>query len=535
MSYKILTKNGVENTNIDDARNHHFNSGSKSGIAKGELNEGNLFSGSSNVIALDTCELRLCGHRVVINEVEYITLSSTPVQAIRYSLIAEIKVVDSNPSFNLFYQAPTTSLIQNNLSADLLGNGTYQMEIGKFTLNTDGTISDIVRTADLISGGGNNREGGHINIGNITTNTLDAGMEAEVDIEERYDAETNKTYTDFNFSIPKGDEGKQGLQGSQGIAGTIKSVEVVTLPPTSDATIENKGTAENAELLIGIPRGATGSASIVKTASEWESENPILEAGQVGYDKTSNETKIGDGKTAWNDLNCFMTKKPFKVSTFQDTDWESIAETIQQGTATQYFNIGDEKTVTLTTGEEITFVIIAFHHDIPTGGGLATMTLCSKYLLSTMYPVTTRESYNLGDNTGGWDKCLMRESTMNTIYGQLPLALQKIILSVDKKATAGNKSSTIVTSSDKLWLFSEVEVTGTSTSPYKNEGTQYEYFKDTSNRLKYLNNGTTSAQDWWTRSPDISDTEYFREITYNGSGSYGYCGSGGYVCFGFCL
>ena len=274
MSYKILTKNGVENTNIDDARNHHFNSGGKSGIVKGELNEGNVFSGSSNVIALDTCELRLCGHRVIVNEAEYITLSSTPAQAIRYSLIAEIKVVDSNPSFSLFYQAPATSLIQNNLSADLLGNGTYQMEIGKFTLNTDGTISDIVRTADLINGGGNNGEGGHINIGTITTNTLDAGMEAEIDIEERYDAETNKTYTDFTFSIPKGDEGKQGPQGIQGIQGergeqgprgeigksNTLTIGTVTSGTTASATIS--GTAPNQVLNLVLPKGEQGEQGV---------------------------------------------------------------------------------------------------------------------------------------------------------------------------------------------------------------------------------------------------------------------------------
>lgn len=535
MSYKILTKNGVENTNIEHARDFNFNSGGRSGIIKGVLNECNITSGASNVVTIDTCELRLCGHRIVIEDAEYLTLSNNPSQAIRYSIIAEIRVADSVPSFKLFYQLTNSTLIKDNLSAHLLGNGTYQLELGRFTLNTDGTISDIVRTADLIVGGGYSIEGGKFNIGNITTNTLDAGMEAEIDVEERYDAEQDKIYTDFTFNVPKGDEGKQGIQGPQGVSGTIKSVEVVTLPPTSNATIENKGTAENAELLIGIPRGATGSSSVVKTATEWETENPVLEVGQVGYDRTNSVTKIGDGQTAWNDLNCFMTKKPFKVTTFQDTDWESIAETIAQGTATQYFKVGDEKTITLTTGEEVTLVIIAFHHDIPTGGGLATMTLCSKYLLSTMYPVTTRLSSNLGDNSGGWDKCKMRESTMNTIYGQLPLALQKIILSVDKKASAGNKSSTIVTSSDKLWLFSEVEVTGTTSTPYKNEGTQYEYFKDTSNRIKYLNDGTTSAKDWWTRSPYISDTEGFREITYSGDASWNYCGSSGYVCFGFCL
>ncbi len=68
MSYKILTKNGVEITNIDGARAEHFNAGMRSGIVKGVLNEGNFASSSSNSIFLDTCELRIFGLRIVIDE-----------------------------------------------------------------------------------------------------------------------------------------------------------------------------------------------------------------------------------------------------------------------------------------------------------------------------------------------------------------------------------------------------------------------------------------------------------------------------------
>ena len=95
MSIKILTKNSVENTNIDGARDNNFNAGRRSGIVKGALNQGNLFQSSSNTIALDTCELRLCGHRIVLESVEYKTLVNTPSTAIRYSLIAQV-IVDDN-------------------------------------------------------------------------------------------------------------------------------------------------------------------------------------------------------------------------------------------------------------------------------------------------------------------------------------------------------------------------------------------------------------------------------------------------------
>ena len=38
-------------------------------------------------------------------------------------------------------------------------------------------------------------------------------------------------------------------------------------------------------------------------ATEWSSQNPTLASGEPGYDGTNNILKIGDGDTAWNDLD----------------------------------------------------------------------------------------------------------------------------------------------------------------------------------------------------------------------------------------
>lgn len=253
MSYRILTKNGIENTNIDGARDHNFNAGRRSGIVKGALNQGNFFVSSSgsdagHTVILDTCELRLCGHRVVIDEATYWSFRDLPLIPQRYSLVAQVIVDNSeNVTFDLFLQSVDTPLIQDNL--DKTGTGTYQLEIGRYTQQTDGTITDVVRTADLITGGISDYNGGAINIGNVTTNTLESGMEAEVDVEERFEPEDKKTYTDFTFSIPKGDQGIQGIQGEKGETGatgngiisisktgTSKLVDTYTISFTSGAT-----------------------------------------------------------------------------------------------------------------------------------------------------------------------------------------------------------------------------------------------------------------------------------------------------------
>ncbi len=157
MSYKILTKNGIDNSNIDGARGEYFNSGMRDGIVQGVLNEGTFITSSNNVISFDTCELRISGHRIVMDSAFTQTFSSAPTTDTNYSLIAQIIVDDNqNVDFSIFVQTSNTALIQNDLYKTITGNGTYQVEIGKFTLKTTLNIENLVRTIDVITGSSNN-------------------------------------------------------------------------------------------------------------------------------------------------------------------------------------------------------------------------------------------------------------------------------------------------------------------------------------------------------------------------------------------
>ena len=281
-------------------------------------------------------------------------------------------------------------------------------------------------------------------------------------------------------------------------------------------------------------KGDTGTtSSIVKTAAEWESQNPVLGAGVFGYDSTNNITKIGDGTTAWSDLNMVATKpKP----TFADSDWVTIAELSENGQAQSFFSVGDEKTIELTTGEQVTLVILGFEHDDLTSGGKAGMTIGMKNLLATTYRMNATAT-----NAGGWEESEMRTSTMATLLSQLPSDLQGVIKQVNKKATAGSASTSITTSADKLWLLAEVEVDGTTSAGYADEGEQYEYWKTVkdgtvaADRIKYLSNGSGSAYDWWLRSPAVSSSDAFRSISSAGAVSGNFANGTRGVSFGFCV
>ena len=280
-------------------------------------------------------------------------------------------------------------------------------------------------------------------------------------------------------------------------------------------------------------KGDTGTtSSIVKTAAEWESQNPVLGAGVFGYDSTNKIIKAGDGTTAWKTL-------PILLSTdfnFEKASWSDIAALSESGSADKYFSVGDEKTISLTTGEQVTLVILGFDHDDLTGGGKAGMTIGMKNLLATTYRMNATAT-----NEGGWDESEMRTSTMATLLSQLPSDLQGVIKQVNKKATAGGASTSITTSADKLWLLAEVEVDGTTSAGYADEGEQYEYWKTVkdgtvaADRIKYLSNGSGSANIWWLRSPNVSNSTYFPTFTSTGgvANNSAYYSRG--VSFGFCV
>ena len=196
MAITILTKNAVYNTNIDGAREVNFSAGMKSGIVKGALNEGTLFASSSNAISLNTCELIISGHRIVIDEPITHTFTNAPSNATRYSLVAEISVSSSVPTFRTFIQAPTT-LRKDNLFASTTGDGIYQLEIGKFTLSTSLVITDIVRTCDVITGGG---EAISDIVFNATATQSASGTQPSVNVD--YNEETGEF--DMQMQIPAG-------------------------------------------------------------------------------------------------------------------------------------------------------------------------------------------------------------------------------------------------------------------------------------------------------------------------------------------
>lgn len=87
----------------------------------------------------------------------------------------------------------------------------------------------------------------------------------------------------------------------------------------------------------------------------------------------------------------------------------------------------------------------------------------------------------------------------------------------------------------KLFLFSEIEIFGSTTYSKAGEGSQYSYFATAANRIKYLSNGSGSANWWCERSPYGSNSISFCFVSSSGNANVNNANNAYGVCFGFCV
>lgn len=211
---KILTNNAVENTNINGAAFNRFTAGNRDGYVVNVLNSGAMVH-TTNTITLSSGELLICGHQIWIEDSKDWTFNNLPSNPINYQIIAQVVVSDSGVVEFSFVVQETQDLVQDELFKTASGNGTYQVEIARFVLGSDG-ISEFKRTVKSIVGGSSG--GDRIHVGTIETVELSPDSEPYVYITERYEPDDKIWYTDFRFGIP---QGQQGLQGETGTIGLV--------------------------------------------------------------------------------------------------------------------------------------------------------------------------------------------------------------------------------------------------------------------------------------------------------------------------
>lgn len=208
----------------------------------------------------------------------------------------------------------------------------------------------------------------------------------------------------------------------------------------------------------------------------------------------------------------------------EDNSWDQIAQAASAGDASGYWQVGDTKDITLSTGETLTAQIWDFDHDDLVGGGKAPITFGLKNLM--------QDTSRVAGQGEDWSGCIMR-TKLETVFAQLPEDLKSAIKPVIKITYEPGSSYSTITTTDKLWLMSGVESAYLSSS---DEGSAYPIFTDGASRIKRLSNGDGSISDYWLRTPNTSNKSYWMYI--NTSGNYTTSNSlatAKGICFGFCI
>lgn len=224
-----------------------------------------------------------------------------------------------------------------------------------------------------------------------------------------------------------------------------------------------------------------------------------------------------------------VSNMPVKGTTFADMSWGDIKVVADNGLVESYFNVGDQKTISISGTNYLVEIGDFYHDDKADGTGKAPLTILLKNCFSskgTMYSSNT--------NSIGWGGCSGRVYLQNLYNNTLPQEVRNVICSVTKKTSAGNQSTTIDTTTDTLFLLSEVEVFGSTTYSVAGEGSQYPIFTDNNSRIKKLGD-TGSAAYWWLRSPYASYSTAFCLVSTDGSANHTNASNSHGWCFGFCI
>ena len=279
----------------------------------------------------------------------------------------------------------------------------------------------------------------------------------------------------------------------------------------------------------------------------------IQENEEVELDCTG--TVMGD--------NIEVTVEPPPISNvFNDNSWDIIKQAVNDGVASSYWKVGDRKEVILngsvgngkTFSNTITYCyILGFDHNksVESGGahalhigfgasalsGGAYIAYCDSQQGSSVSSTGYFSMNSSNTNSGGWNSCQMKSTICPAFKNALPTELKNNIRAVTKWQNDGN-STTGQSSSNEIWLLSEMEIFGSAKqSKYTANQLQYDFYKGVTGwsaapTIKYKDTFTSEAVRQWERSACSIYSEEFCFVNTNGFADFGsaYLSSGFAPC-----
>jgi hypothetical protein len=213
---------------------------------------------------------------------------------------------------------------------------------------------------------------------------------------------------------------------------------------------------------------------------------------------------------------------------FTNNTWEDVISACQNNAVPDTWSVGDQMTMNIDGTDYVIDIIGKNHDDYADGSGKAPLTFQLHDCLESLYRMHVASTNNCG-----WDESELRTTSLPNILATMPTEVQNNLREVSKVTSAGKQSAELVTTADKLFLLSEIEVFGTLHNAFPGEGTQYEYYSTGNSVIKENSGGT---RHWWLRSPADYNTTHFCYVNYNTGTSYAmYAGNSNYIAFAFCF
>lgn len=195
---------------------------------------------------------------------------------------------------------------------------------------------------------------------------------------------------------------------------------------------------------------------------------------------------------------------------FANNSWAGVVTACRRGTVPSTWVVGDSMPMTIGGTDYQVDIIGKSHDDYYDGSGKAPLTFQLHDCYGTGYGMNDTETV-----VGGWKSSKMRTEYLPSILALMPESVKNGIREVGKKNAATSYS--IVTSADKLFLLSEIEIFGSRVVSAAGEGTQYSYYANGNmsggEKMKAMNG---AAATWWQRSQNFA-----------GAGGFGFVGQQG--------
>ena len=204
-------------------------------------------------------------------------------------------------------------------------------------------------------------------------------------------------------------------------------------------------------------------------------------------------------------------------SSLNEVSWADIQSLILDGKFADYFNVGATKEFTVG-GKTYTAEVVSINDGTGEAGQWypdKTVDFITKELYETTYRYNATNT-----NAGGFPSSEVKTTLNSTIYPLLPSDLKSVITAKSHSYQAGSYSSSswsssMVTSSDNLWLPTYYEIAGGGGQYVAGESVSNNKPYTLASKIKNIVGG--SAHTWWLGSPFSNYSGNFWRVYSSGS------------------